>query len=148
MRVLLFSTAVLLVTLIAASDSALACDCMILPEPERTNRAEVVFEGEVVSILYSKEHPKLPSGYKFQVTRILKGEPVTEITILRTGSNCDDEFTPGSAYRVYARQQEGKLTTSICAGNKHLSRRTKKRSLPGLTPQLRRFLIDAQQIAS
>ena len=128
MRVSLFSTAVLLLTLIAAGGSALACECFVAPEPERFKRADAVFEGEVVLVLYSKEHPKLPIGYKFTVTKTLKGEPVSEITISHTGSNCDDEFTLNSAYRVYAWLYEGKLISNICAGNKRLSRKKPQRS--------------------
>lgn len=146
MRVSLFSTAVLILTLIAAGGSALACDCPIPSKTESFKRAEVGFEGTVVLILYSKEHPLLPVGHEFQVTRTLKGEPVTEITILKTGSNCDAEFTLGSAYRVYARQNEGKLTSTECSGNQVLRRKktrpprarsyVRAKTFPGFCPEI------------
>ena len=121
MRVSLFSTAVLMLTLIAAGGTALACDCMTPPKAERIKHADIAFEGEVVEVLYSKEHQNLPIGYKFAVSKILKGEAATEITILRTGSNCDADFTLGTAYRVYARRYQGKLTSGLCSGNEPLN---------------------------
>jgi hypothetical protein len=123
MRVSLFSTAILLFTLFAAGGSVLACDCFTPSKAERLKHADVAFEGEVVEILYSKEHPKLPIGYKFAVSETLKGEAATEITILREGTNCDADFTLGSAYRVYARRYEGKLISGQCSGNELLNRK-------------------------
>jgi len=136
MRVSLFSTAVLLLTLIAAGSNALACDCMTPPEPERFKRSDVVFEGDVIRVIPRKDYPNLPVGYVFRVAKILKGDEVTEITIARTGSNCDADFTLGYVYRVYAFRYEGNLRSGLCSGNKLLSRKKKNTRRPNLVSNL------------
>lgn len=59
-------------------------------------------------------------GYRFRVTKVLKGAPVDEITIAGTGRNCDAWFTTDVVYRVYAHRFQGKLISSRCSGNKIL----------------------------
>jgi hypothetical protein len=55
MRVTLFSTAVLLLMLIAAGGTALACDCVTPPKPERFKRSDMIvlsFGALLTSILF------------------------------------------------------------------------------------------------
>ena len=121
MRVSLFSTAVLLFTLIAGATTALACDCMTPPTPERFERSDTVFEGEVVLVLHRQEYPQFPIGYVFHVSKTLKGKPVKEVTILGHGYNCDAQFTLNGVYRVYAYERDdGKLNSGACSGNEYL----------------------------
>ena len=127
MRLPLFSTALLLLTLMAASGSGLACSCITVPERENFKRADLVFEGEMVRVVPHKDYPQLPIGYTFRVDKILKGEQLTEVTLPRT-TNCDPVFKLGSVYRVYAFRYGGKLTSSICSGNKLLRRKRRGKS--------------------
>ena len=127
MRVSLFSTAVLLVILIGAGGSVLACSCIPAPEPESFKRADLVFEGEVIRLVPDEQYPERIVGYTFRVDKMLKGEDVAEVTFYRT-SNCDAIFTLGAVYRVYAYRHQGKLKSSQCSGNKFLRRKKAQHS--------------------
>jgi hypothetical protein len=81
---------------------------------ENFRRADVVFEGEVVR----KTEIPIRGGYIFRVSKLLKGSPVSEITIAGTGTNCDAWFTTDVVYRVYAHHFEEKLISNQCSGNK------------------------------
>jgi hypothetical protein len=121
MRVSLFSTAVLLLTLIAGGATALACDCLTPPAPKRFESSDIVFEGEVVLVLHRKEYPQFPIGYVFHVSKTLKGKPVKEVTILGGGWDCDAQFTLNGVYRVYAYERDdGKFSSGSCSGNEYL----------------------------
>lgn len=113
-RTLLLSTLALIFTLIA-SNTTLACSCVTPPASESFRRADVVFEGEVIR---KAEIPRGP--YTFRVSKLLKGSPLSEITILGTGTNCDAWFTTDVVYRVYAYYFQGKLISHQCSGNKIL----------------------------
>lgn len=115
MRILLLS-AIGLVTMLIAGQSALACDCMTPPPSECFKRADVVFEGELIRI---SEDPIKPT-YTFEVSKVLKGPGGSEVTIHATGTDCDASFNPDTVYRVYARTFEGKLISGQCSGNKVL----------------------------
>jgi hypothetical protein len=54
------------------------------------------------------------------VSKLLKGSPVSEVTIQGTGTNCDAHFDVDIVYRVYAHTYEGKLISNLCSGNKIL----------------------------
>ena len=123
MRVSLFSTAILLLTLVAASGSVLACDCMTPPEPERFKKSAAVFEGEVALVLLEQVYPQIRAGHVFRVTKTLKGEPVSEIMISYEGY-CPTDFDLGGVYRVYADRYEGKLLVQGCSGSRLLYHNT------------------------
>jgi hypothetical protein len=114
-RTLLLSTLALVFTPIAGQ-TALACDCSTPPASENFRRADVVFEGEVVR----KTEIPIRAGYSFRVSKLLKGSPVSEITIAGTGYNCGAWFTTDVVYRVYAHYFQGKLISGQCSGNKVL----------------------------
>jgi hypothetical protein len=114
-RTLLLLTLALIFTVIA-SHTTLACDCVTPPARESLRRADVVFEGEVIR----KAEIPIRGPYTFRVSKLLKGSPVNEITILGTGTNCDAWFTTDVVYRVYAHYFQGKLISNQCSGNKIL----------------------------
>ena len=122
MRLSLFSTSILFLTLIAGSP-VLACDCLGQEEPERFKRADVVFEGEVALVLLEQVYPQIRAGHVFRVTKTLKGEPVSEIMISYEGF-CPTDFNLGGVYRVYADQYEGKLLSQGCSGSRLLYHNT------------------------
>lgn len=113
MRILLFIT-MFVFSILMFGGEALACDCLPPTPEESFRRAGVVFEGEVVRV-----NGKSPAStsYTFRVSKVLKGPSVREVVIFRTGSNCDETFFPRIVYRVYAREYEGKLRSSMCSGN-------------------------------
>ena len=87
---------------------------MTPPASESFKRADLVFEGEVVR----KTEIPIRGAYIFRVSKLLKGSPVSEITIAGTGYNCDAWFTTDVVYRVYADYVHGKLISNQCSGNK------------------------------
>src|SRR6185503_5719044 len=114
MRTLLLSTMALVLMLIAGQ-SALACECLTVSPSESFKRADVVFEGEL-----ARKTEGHYAEYTFNVSKTLKGGSVTEVTIYRTGMNCDAYFDFDTVYRVYAYNFEGKLRSGLCSGNKIL----------------------------
>lgn len=124
MRILLFVTTFVCLILIVGGE-ALACDCMTPPPKECFRRSDVVFEGEVVRIDRTSE--AILTSYTFRVNKVLKGPTVQEITIFRTGSNCDATFDLNVVYRVYAREYEGRLRSGQCSGNQVLKRKPRTR---------------------
>lgn len=98
-----------------AGQSALACDCITSRPSESFKRAEIVFEGELL-----RKTQGHYAEYTFSVSKMLKGGVVSEITIYRTGMNCDAYFDSDTVYRVYAYTFEGKLRSGQCSGNKIL----------------------------
>lgn len=115
LRTLLLFTLALIFMLIT-SDTTLACDCITAPPSESFKRADLVFKGEVVR----KTEIPIRGAFIFRVGKVLKGSPVSEITIAGTGYNCDAWFTTDVVYRVYAHHFQGKLISNQCSGNKIL----------------------------
>ena len=99
--------------MVIAGQTTLACDCLSLSPAESFKRAHVVFEGEIVR---TTKGPY--AEYTFTVSKLLKGSPVTEVTIVWGGTDCDMHFDSDVVYRVYATTFEGKLRTNQCSGNK------------------------------
>lgn len=114
MRIPFVATTLLLLILMSGSE-VLACDCMTPSPAECFQRADVVFEGELIRA------PRSPQGtltaYTFRVDKVLKGPRVKEITIFEGGTDCDTTFFADIVYRVYAREYEGKLMSGQCSGN-------------------------------
>lgn len=87
LRITLLPVFVLL-SVMAMSGAALACDCVELTEKESFRRADLVFEGEVIRIAEVNHR----TVYTFVVTKTLKGFIDREVVITGTGTNCDAEL--------------------------------------------------------
>ena len=115
MRILAFFALILLLILVN-ENAALACDCFTPSPRESFDMADVVFEGEVLSIAQSEEK----TAYTFKVSRLLKGPYSTEITIVEGMTDCDTMFGRNVVYRVYARRFNEELSSGQCSGNQVL----------------------------
>ena len=104
----------LLVFVLAMTGTSLAFDCVDSPEKENFQRAELVFEGEVIRIDRANERV----AYTFKVHKLLKGSAPGEVTITTDYSSCSAHFLPDIVYRVYARRFQGELMTGACSGNR------------------------------
>jgi len=110
----------LLVFVLAISGTSLAFDCSPRSEKESFQRAELVFEGEVIRTHQVNERP----AYTFKVHKLLKGSAASEVTIITNYSSCGAHFLPDIVYRVYASRFQGELMTGACSGNREI--KTKK----------------------
>jgi len=108
------------VLLLTASRTALACDCRDLSASESFREADVVFEGELISIKPAAASFPNDMAYIFRVSKVFKGSPAGELTLMEGLSNCDATFAPDTLYRVYARSFEGRLSSSSCFPNQVL----------------------------
>ena len=116
MRLALFATTVLLLTLLAC-DTARACDCRPVSAAESFNKADVVFEGELLDIIGLPQTSRFSLAYRFKIRKSLKGPPGGFVSVFGDGSDCDSYFAPGFVYRVYASDVDGTLTSGTCSGN-------------------------------
>ena len=121
MRLALLALTVLVFTLLSFT-TALACDCVTLPQSESYKNADFVFEGEVVSATRLSEDSPYSYAYTFQVKRTLKGPTLNSVTLFYLSNNCDEVFIPRVVYRVYVDNNDGILITGACAGNEMLGR--------------------------
>jgi hypothetical protein len=122
MRLALFATTVLTLTLIASAN-ALACDCVTQSSADNLKNAAIVFEGKLVAIRSDNQGPPFAHAYFFDVNRSLKGPELNSVMIYSTNSDCDAEFYPDQVYRVYARDDNGTFRSSLCSGNEILPRK-------------------------
>ena len=104
----------LLMFVLAMTGKSLAFLCAGPSEKESFQRAELVFEGEVIRTHRVNERP----AYTFKVHQVLKGSAANEVTIISTYSSCGAHFLPDIIYRVYASRFQGELMTGACSGNK------------------------------
>lgn len=104
----------LLVFVLALTGTSLAFDCAAPLEKESFQRAELVFEGEVIRIDRVNER----AAYTFKVHKLLKGSAAGEVTISTDYSSCGAQFLPDIVYRVYASRFQGGLMTGACSGNR------------------------------
>jgi hypothetical protein len=116
MRSALFATTVLLLTLLAC-DTVRACDCVPLSPADSWNKADVVFEGEVLAISGLPPGSRFSLSYRFKVNKSLKGPTGRFVNVFGDGSDCDPYFAPGFIYRVYANDVDGTFTSGTCSGN-------------------------------
>ncbi|MDO3410855.1 hypothetical protein QWJ34_13870 [Saccharibacillus sp. CPCC 101409] len=123
--VLAIAAAALLGGLLAETKPAYACSCALGSLDEKLEWAGQVFAGTVTDV--RKPGPGLngtissgdPVSYTFEVERAWKGR-VYETTTLETprgSESCGASFTNGQKYLVFARENGGVLTTSLCSGN-------------------------------
>lgn len=120
MRILLLATVSMFLVL-ATGGRALACDCMTPSPKECLQRADVVFEGELIRI--GRTADGYPTSYTFRINKMLKGRYVNEVTIFSEWTDCDASFSPDIVYRVFAHEFKGKLISGICSGNEVLEKK-------------------------
>ena len=117
MRLALFATTILALMLLA-SDTALACNCLPMSTAENLNRADVVFEGELIRTTPLPQTSSFTMAYTFKVNKAMKGTSAGEVvSIFGQGSECEARFDSGFIYRVYATDLDGTLRTWMCSGN-------------------------------
>lgn len=124
MRILSFSALVLLLML-SAGRTALACDCVTGTPQQSFEEADLVFEGELIRSANLGQNAQSWQNmtYTLEVSKLFKGPSLKEITIVGGESNCDYNFSPNTVYRVYARNYDGKWITGACFGNQVLRTR-------------------------
>jgi len=112
--------------LVAATGGAtsVACTCVARSDAEHLAAAEVVFAGTTLASTDANPGPVRGSGdpitWTFAVDRVAKGAvgSTIEIVTARSSSNCGATFTIGQRYVVYAHEDRGHLSTSICSGTR------------------------------
>ena len=123
-------TAVLLLALFWPAPAA-ACGCGgTISTLAAAGRADVVFVGTVSRIdsppapiarhnvdgsISADSSAAGPDFVLFDVARVFKGPPVTEIGVLRGNSSCDFPFTTGEEWLVYGDEAIGGITTYKCS---------------------------------
>ena len=116
MRLALFATTVLLLTLLAC-DTARACNCLPVSPSESMMNADVVFDGELIRITRLPSSSSYSVAYTFKVHKSLKGTADSVVSLFSDGTDCDAYFEPGFIYRVYASDVDGAFRSGTCAGN-------------------------------
>jgi hypothetical protein len=101
-----------------------ACSCLLSPTGcDRLTDADAIFLGTATSKQLGENRPVngavssvVPSLVRFSVTEAYNGVTKSEVEVATTEGccACGYPFQVGHEYLVYAYQQEGKLTTSIC----------------------------------
>jgi hypothetical protein len=123
---------VLLLVRVCAADVAEACSCpsrsASCGPPAEFWRATAVFSGRVAAVERVTDRPLRASRQlriRVRVIQRFSGslrESDAEV-VLHTGPVCRYPFRTGHAYFIYAvRQDDGRLTTSVCAGTVPLER--------------------------
>ncbi len=110
---IIVATAALLLTI---SNNAIACRCFAPPPATSFQRAELVFEGELIR----EERLERGIAQTLRVLKQQKGEPQNEVVIVVRITDCDYFFESGKVYLVYAVRQENQLRTGLCSNNKEL----------------------------
>ncbi len=93
---------------------ASACSCADAPVAAHLQNATVAFVGR------AEDTKEAPEGLvtRFRVTTVYKGKPVgdAEVTTADNEAACGVPFVEGRTYAVFAQDQAGTLTTTLCAG--------------------------------
>jgi len=115
MRIVLFVSALLLLTVIA-SEPARACECASSSQFENFRNADLVFEGDLIRITRLPSSSSFSWAYTFKVNRSMKGTMGSFVSVFGSGTDCDVPFVQGYNYRVYAKDDGGVLTSGACSG--------------------------------
>lgn len=107
---------------------AQACSCMQLPPPlEALAQSDAVFAGLVTDVRVENQGSLFgtgePARITFEVQYSWKGSSISPL-VMNTphdGAACGFRFEEGHTYLVYARQDQGQLTTSLCTRTNLLS---------------------------
>ncbi|OGX05930.1 MAG: hypothetical protein A2Z88_02520 [Omnitrophica WOR_2 bacterium GWA2_47_8] len=100
--------------------SSWGCKCDPLEGKAAFKEADVVFTGQVVSVIEYEDEDML--DVQFKVTEVHKGE-VDDILTIRTADfkkKCGYNFVMSKRYLVHAKVSKGRLFTGVCSGNMDL----------------------------
>lgn len=110
-----------LVAGLSLSDAALACSCVVTPDPQVAREAsDAVFSGKVTGIVQSGQSGRMLK-VTLQVDRAWKGATCGEVTLetAADGATCGFGFEQGKSYLVYAVEEDG-LTTNLCTRSRSI----------------------------
>lgn len=117
-----------------AADMSPPCDCVHRPlNQELINSYDLIFTGVVVADTLidpsaDPSHSFWSMKYRFSVNKFWKGQSDLQEAEIRTGiggGDCGFMFEPDKVYLVYARMEDGSVTTSICDPTKLLAQADK-----------------------
>lgn len=118
-----FTATLVLLALPAAAE---ACTCVGPRDPKAAaSNASVVFAGRVASSRIVKGRFGPDRVITFAVERVWKGERQPQLTVSTAADEgmCGYPFEEGRTYLVFAaRDERGRLGTSLCSGSSLLSR--------------------------
>ncbi|MDQ3668234.1 MAG: carboxypeptidase regulatory-like domain-containing protein [Acidobacteriota bacterium] len=106
----------------------LACSCLERVPCQAYGEASAVFVGTVIDsriiIVKQGNHEIERLAVRLSVDSPFRGVggSEVEVTTAMGGGGCGFEFVPTQQYLVYASEYEGKLSTSICARTRSISR--------------------------
>ena len=83
--------------------------------------ADLVFEGKLIGFQRVDTNGSGSFTYVFKVDKTLKGPYLTTVALTSDNTDCDARFQPKIAYRVYAKDFDGRFVSGACSGNKILS---------------------------
>lgn len=111
-----------LVAGLSMSDAALACSCVVTPDPKvARDGSDAVFSGQVTGIVQSGQSGRMLT-VTLQVDRAWKGILQCGEVTLETaadGATCGFGFEQGKSYLVYAVDENG-LTTNLCTRSRSI----------------------------
>ena len=116
------SAIIVMMTCFAAS--VFACDCLDETPQQSFERADTVFEGNVVWIGPSEKY----TNTVFEVRKILKGTTSKQIVTSSLNFDCDFEFVRSGIYRVYARKYDNVLRVDSCSATEGIGNTLSLRS--------------------
>ncbi|MFI0417227.1 hypothetical protein ACH34R_02850 [Spongiactinospora sp. 9N601] len=108
---------------VAGAGMACACTCAELPPAESVRQSAAVFTATVVSV-----RPEKPAIDEGQVTATLRADHVykggrqalVKVSTPAQSPACGYSFERGARYLVFAKKEQGRLTTMLCSGNRRV----------------------------
>ncbi|PZG51543.1 hypothetical protein C1I98_08200 [Spongiactinospora gelatinilytica] len=108
---------------VAGAGTACACTCAELPPAESVRQSAAVFTATVVSV-----RPEKPAIDEGQVTATLRADHVykggrqalIKVSTPAQSPACGYSFERGARYLVFAKKEQGRLTTMLCSGNRRV----------------------------
>jgi hypothetical protein len=95
---------------------AYACSCVVPPPVgQARDQAAAVFTGVVSAVVRQTESSQVE--VRFNLTESWKGPigPTLSLSTSASSASCGYEFVEGQRYLVYASEQDGALSTSLCS---------------------------------
>lgn len=101
-----------------------ACTCAVTNRAQAAENADVVFKGTVTDMADPEGGGNVISSgrdvfYTFDVDEVVKGvtnDPARVVTAA-DGASCGADFAVGRRYLVFAVDDGGRLSSTLCAGN-------------------------------
>jgi hypothetical protein len=119
------------VSVLVPSTPACACSCGSMSAEEAMARADAVFVGVVVDVVFPWQWPLASSAdpviATFEVDAVYKGDVPVNVRVqtVRDSASCGYPFEEGQRYLIHADQQtDGFWTTGLCDGNQRVDAAT------------------------